>query len=161
MAGSTNNNQLKAQLCPAQDGDKDDMPGMCLAVVVVATITVWEGGSVRATVEEVATAAADKADDGQGSQRCAVYSFLVRLFFSPSPPLPLKAKATAWPLLFLLQTLLVDCSLHRFHYCCHCLCRWCRHCCHYCHHHHHCPYCHHCCHHHHCSRHHHRHSCRH
>jgi hypothetical protein len=104
MAG-TNNNQLKAQLRPAHDGDEDDTPGMCLAVVVVAAMTVWEGGSVTAMVEEAAMASAEEADDGQGGQRCAVYSFLVRLFFSPSPPLPLKAEATVRPLLFLLQTL--------------------------------------------------------
>ncbi len=91
MAGSTNNNQLKAQLCPAHNGNKNNMPGMCLAVEMVAVMTVWEGGSATATVEEAVTAAADKADNGRGGQRCAVYSFLVRLFFSPSPPLPLKA----------------------------------------------------------------------
>jgi hypothetical protein len=93
MAGGTNNNQLKAQLHPANNGNKDDMTGMCLAVVVVAGMRVWEGGSATATVEEAATAAAEEADNGRGGQRCAVYSFLVRLFFSPSPPLPLKAKA--------------------------------------------------------------------
>jgi hypothetical protein len=82
MAEGTNNNQLKAQLCPAHDGDEDDMPGMCLVVVVVAAMTVWEGGSAMAWVEETATVAAEKADDGQGGQRCAVYSFLVQLFFS-------------------------------------------------------------------------------
>ncbi len=76
----TNNNQLKAQLHPAHDGDEDNMPGMCLAVVVVAAMTVWEGGSATATVEEAATVAAEEADDGRGGQRCAVYSFLVRLF---------------------------------------------------------------------------------
>ncbi len=43
MAGGTNNNLLKAQLCPAHDGDKDDTPGMCLMVVVVAVMMVWEG----------------------------------------------------------------------------------------------------------------------
>ncbi len=47
MAGGTNNNLLKAQLRPAHDGDEDDMPGMCLAVVVVAAMTVWEGGARR------------------------------------------------------------------------------------------------------------------
>ncbi len=134
MAGVTNNNQLKAQQHPAHDGDKDDTPGMCLAVVVVAAMTVWERGSVTATVEEAATAAADEADDGRGGQCYAVYSFLVRLFFSPSPPLPLKAKATVRPLLFLPQTLLVDCCLHHFHHCRHCCCRWCCHRCHRCHH---------------------------
>ncbi len=66
MAGDTNNNQLKAQLFPVHDGNKDDMPGMCLAVVVVAGMTVWEGGSVMAAVEKAATAAADKEDDGRG-----------------------------------------------------------------------------------------------
>ncbi len=45
MAEGTNNNQLKAQLCPAHDGDKDDTPGMCLAVVVAAAMMVWEGGA--------------------------------------------------------------------------------------------------------------------
>jgi hypothetical protein len=45
MAGGTNNNQLKAQLCNAHDGDKDDMPRMCLAVVMVAAMRVWEGGA--------------------------------------------------------------------------------------------------------------------
>jgi hypothetical protein len=78
MAGGMNNNQLKAQLCPAHDGDKDDMPGVCLAVVVVVVMTVWEGGSAMATVEEVGMAAAEEADDGRGGQCCAVYSFLVR-----------------------------------------------------------------------------------
>jgi hypothetical protein len=81
MAGGTNNNQLKAQFCPAHDGDKDDMPGMCLAVVVVVEMSVWEGGSATAMVEEPATAAADEADDGWGGQCFAVYSFLVRFFF--------------------------------------------------------------------------------
>ncbi len=81
MAGGTNNNQLKAQLCPAHDSDKDNMPGMCLMMMVVAAMTVWEGGSAMAMVKEAATAAADKADDGWGRQRRAVYSFLVRFFF--------------------------------------------------------------------------------
>ena len=45
MAGGTSNNLLKAQLCPAHDGNKDDMPGICLGVVVVAVRTVWEGGA--------------------------------------------------------------------------------------------------------------------
>ncbi len=66
IAGATNNNQLKAQLCPAHDGNKDDMPGMCLTVVVVAAaMRVWEGGSATAMVEEVATVAAEEADDGR------------------------------------------------------------------------------------------------
>ncbi len=77
MAGGTNNNQLKAQLHPVRDGDKDDMPGMCLAVVVVAAMSVWERGSTMAMVEEAAMAAAEEADDGRGGQRCAVYYFLV------------------------------------------------------------------------------------
>ncbi len=51
MAGGTNNNQLKAQLCPAHDGDRDDTPGMCLAVVVAAAMMVWEGGSAMAMLE--------------------------------------------------------------------------------------------------------------
>jgi hypothetical protein len=75
MAGGTNNNQLKAQLCPAHDGDKDDTPGMCLAVVVVAAMTVWEGGSMTAMVEKAVTAAADEVDDGRSGQCCAVYFF--------------------------------------------------------------------------------------
>ena len=82
-------------------GNKDDTPGMCLAVVVVVAMMVWEGGSVTAMVEEAATAAAEEADNGRGGRRCAVYSFLFQLFFSPSPPLPLKAEATVQPLLFL------------------------------------------------------------
>jgi hypothetical protein len=45
MAGGINNNQLKAQLCPAHDGDKDDTPGMCLAVLAVAAMLVWGGGA--------------------------------------------------------------------------------------------------------------------
>ncbi len=61
MAGGTNNNHLKAPFRPAHDGDKDDMPGMCLAVVVVVAMTVWEGGSAMAMVEEVVTAAAEEA----------------------------------------------------------------------------------------------------
>ncbi len=64
MAGGTNNNQLKAHLRPVNNGDKDDTPGMCLAVVVVVAMTVWEGGSVTATVEEAATAAVEEADNG-------------------------------------------------------------------------------------------------
>jgi hypothetical protein len=159
MAGGTNNNQLKAQLCPAHDGNEDNTPGMCLAVVVMVAMMVWEGGSATAMVEEAATAAAEEADDGRGRLRCAVYSFLVRLFFSPSPPLPMKAEATVRPLSFLPQTLLVDFCLHHFHHCRHCRCRWCHHCRHQCPHHHHCPYHHHCRHHRHRSRHHHRHSC--
>ncbi len=159
MAGGTNNNQLKAQLCPVHNGYKDDMPRMCLVVVVVEAMTVWEGGSTTAMVEEAVTVAAKEAEDGQGGQRCAVYSFLVRLFFSPSPPLTLKAEAAVWPLLFLLQTLLVDCCLHRFHHCRHCRCHWCCHHCHRCRHHHRRPCRHHCCHHCHRSRRHHRHSC--
>jgi hypothetical protein len=103
MAGGTNNNQLKAQLCPAQDGNENDTHGMCLTVVVVAAMTVCEGGSAMETVEEAATAAAEEADDGRGGQRCAVYSILVRLFFSPTPPLPLKAEATVRLLSFLLR----------------------------------------------------------
>jgi hypothetical protein len=82
MAGGTNNNQLKAQLCPVHDSDKDNIPGMCLAVVVVVAMTIWEGGSATAMVEEAGTAAAEEVVDGQGGQCCAVYSFLVRLFFS-------------------------------------------------------------------------------
>jgi hypothetical protein len=38
---------------------------------------------MTATVEEAAMAAAEEAEDGRGGGRCAVYSFLVRLFFSP------------------------------------------------------------------------------
>jgi hypothetical protein len=64
MAGGTNNNQLKAQIRPVHDGDKDDTPGICLAVVVVALMTVWEGGSTTAMVEEVATVAAEEVDNG-------------------------------------------------------------------------------------------------
>ncbi len=45
MAGGTNNNLLKAQLCPAHDGDKDNTPGMCFTVVVVEAMMVWEGGA--------------------------------------------------------------------------------------------------------------------
>jgi hypothetical protein len=59
MAGGTNNNQLKAQLCPAHDSDKDNTPGMCLGVVVVMAMTVWKGGSATAMVEEAATVAAE------------------------------------------------------------------------------------------------------
>ncbi len=77
MAGGTNNNQLKAELCPAHNGDEDDTPGMCLAVVVVAAMTVWEGGSAMATVKEAIMVAAEEADDGRGGQCCAVHSFLV------------------------------------------------------------------------------------
>jgi hypothetical protein len=156
MAEGTNNNQLKAQLRPAHDGDEEDTLGMSLAVVVVVAMTVWEGGSATAMVEEAATAAAEEADDGRGGRCCAVYSFLVRLFFSPSPPLPLKAEAMVRPLLFLPQTLLVDCCLHRFHHCRHCRCWWCHHRRHLCRHHHRRPCRHHCCHHRHRSGHHHR-----
>jgi hypothetical protein len=89
MAGGTNNNQLKAQLCPAHDGDEDDMPRMCLALVVMVAMTLWEGGSMMATVEEAATVAAEEAEDGRGGQRCAVYSF-----FSPIVFLTVTATAT-------------------------------------------------------------------
>jgi hypothetical protein len=156
MAGGTNNNQQKAQLCPAHNSDEDNMPGMCLMAMVVAAMTVWEGGSATATVEEAAMAAAEEADDWRDGQHCAVYSLLVQLFFPPSPPLPLKAKATVRPLSFLPQTLLVDCCLHHFHHCHHCRCWWCLHCRHHCCHRHCCPCRHHCCHHHHRSCHHHR-----
>jgi hypothetical protein len=44
-AGGTNNNLLKAQVRPAHNGDKDDTPGMYLAVVVVAAMMVWKGGA--------------------------------------------------------------------------------------------------------------------
>jgi hypothetical protein len=44
MAGGTNNNLLKAQLSPAHDGNKDNTPGMCIVVVVVVAMMVWEGG---------------------------------------------------------------------------------------------------------------------
>jgi hypothetical protein len=40
------------------------MPMMCLAVVVVAGMLVVGGVSATARVEEVATMAAEKADDG-------------------------------------------------------------------------------------------------
>ncbi len=80
MAGGTNNNQLKAQLCPAHDGNKDDTPGMYLAVVVVATMTVWEGRSTTATVEEAATVAADEADNGRAGD--AVQFFFLFDYFS-------------------------------------------------------------------------------
>ncbi len=35
MAGGTNNNQLKAQLCPVHGGNKDNTPRVLLAVVAV------------------------------------------------------------------------------------------------------------------------------
>jgi hypothetical protein len=139
MEEGTNNNQLKAQLCPAHNGEEDNTPRMCLAVVVVAVMTLWEGRSATAMVAKAAMAAAGEADDGWGGRRCAVYSLLVRLFFSPSPPLPLKAEATVRPLSFLPQTLLVDCCLHCFHHCRHCRCPWCCHCRHHCRHCHCCP----------------------
>jgi hypothetical protein len=66
---------------------------MCLAVVAVVVMSVWGGGSAMATVEEVA-AAAEEADDGQIRWRLCGNFFLVQLFFSLSPPPPLKAKAT-------------------------------------------------------------------
>jgi hypothetical protein len=44
MAGGTNNNQLKAQLCPVHVENEDNTPGMYLAVVVVVAMMVWEGG---------------------------------------------------------------------------------------------------------------------
>ncbi len=66
MAGGTNNNQLKAQLHPAHDGNKDDMPRMCLTMVAVVALSVWEGWRATAMVEEAATAAAEEADNGRG-----------------------------------------------------------------------------------------------
>ncbi len=66
MAGGTNNNQLKAQLCLVHDSNKDNTPGMCLTIVAMAAMSVWEGGSATAMVEEVAMAAAEEADDGWG-----------------------------------------------------------------------------------------------
>jgi hypothetical protein len=93
---------------------------MCRTVVAVAVMSVWGGGSVTATVEEAMMAAAEEVDDGRGRATLGRIYFFVQLFFSPSPPLPLKAKATVWLLSFLPQTLLVDCCLYRFlifHFC--------------------------------------------
>ncbi len=93
---------------------------MCRGVVVVAAMSVWGGGSVTATVEEAMTVAAEEADDGRGRATLGRIVFLVKLFFSPSPPLPLKAEATVRSLSFLPQTFLVDCCLYRFlifHFC--------------------------------------------
>jgi hypothetical protein len=70
-------------------------------VVVVVAMTVWEGWSATAMVEEAAMAAAEEVEDGRGGRCCAVIFFLFQLFFLPSPPLPLKAKATVRPLSFL------------------------------------------------------------
>ncbi len=39
------------------------MPGMCLAVVAVAAMSVVGEGSTMATVEEAATVAAEEADE--------------------------------------------------------------------------------------------------
>ncbi len=66
MAEGTNNNQLKTQLCPAHDGNEDNTPRMCLAVVVVVAMTVWEGGSAMAKVDKAETAAVEEADNGRG-----------------------------------------------------------------------------------------------
>jgi hypothetical protein len=44
------------------------MPGMCLAVVAVAAMSVVGRGSATAMVEEAATAAAEEADDGRGGR---------------------------------------------------------------------------------------------
>jgi hypothetical protein len=54
-------------------------------------------GSTTAMVQEAATAAAEKVDDGQDGQRlCSGFYFnliLIRFFFSPSPQPSLNAKA--------------------------------------------------------------------
>jgi hypothetical protein len=51
---------------------------MCLAVVAVAAMLVVGGVSATETVVEVATAAAEEADDGRGGWRlCSV------IYFSP------------------------------------------------------------------------------
>jgi hypothetical protein len=85
MAGGTNNNQLKAQLCPAHNGNEDNMLGMCLAMVAVAAMLVWEGGSAKATVEEAATAAAEEGRGGQWvgwPTLCNVFFFSTIIFFT-------------------------------------------------------------------------------
>ncbi len=49
---------------------------MCVAVVAVAAMSVMGGGSVMATVEEAAMAAAEEADDWRGGWRlCSVFYF--------------------------------------------------------------------------------------
>jgi hypothetical protein len=56
------------------------------------------GGGVLTRVEEVATTAAEEADNGRCRQRLCSIFFLGLIFFSPSPPLPWKAEATVWSL---------------------------------------------------------------
>jgi hypothetical protein len=53
---------------------------MCRAVVAVAAMSVWGGGSATATVEEAMTTAAEEADDGQGQAMLGRIFFLVQLF---------------------------------------------------------------------------------
>jgi hypothetical protein len=65
------------------------MPGMCLAVVAVAAMSVVGGGSATARVEEAATEAAEEAGDGPGGWRlCSVF------YFSPIFFLTIIAAAT-------------------------------------------------------------------
>ncbi len=47
------------------NSDEDNIPGMCLVVIAVVAMSVLGGGSTRA-MEEVATAAAEEANDGWG-----------------------------------------------------------------------------------------------
>ncbi len=44
--------------------NKDDMPGMCLAVVAVVVMLVVGRGSATAAVEKAVTAAAEEVGDG-------------------------------------------------------------------------------------------------
>ncbi len=61
------------------------MPGMYLAVVAVAAMSMVGRGSATGMVEEAAMAAAEEADNGRGEWGLRVYSiyfYLVHLFFS-------------------------------------------------------------------------------
>ncbi len=65
------------------------MPGMCLAVVAVAAMSVVGGESATATVEEAAREAAEEAGDGPGGWwLCSVF------YFSPIFFLTITAAAT-------------------------------------------------------------------
>jgi hypothetical protein len=59
-----------------RNSDKDDMPGLCLLVVVVAAMLVLGGESAIARVKEAVRAAAEEVENGWGRWRlCSVFLF--------------------------------------------------------------------------------------
>jgi hypothetical protein len=59
------------------DSNKDDTPGMCLAVVVVLSMLVMGRGSATAMVEEAVTVAAEEADEAPCSLMVLVGAFIL------------------------------------------------------------------------------------